>query len=268
MSEPNPRFWELALAVFDHLPRQGPGNRASAGRALAMCGALPDAPAIVDLGCGVGASTLHLAEFVPGASIVAIDMHPPSIERLQKVVVERGLGDRVRPVVGDMARPDLPPASADLVWSEGALYIVGLSVALPVCHGLLRPGGYLAFTEAVWRKADPPSGVRAIFDQDCPHMGRAEDVVPVIRGAGFELVGHFPLPDEAWWDDFYTPMEARIAELRTDHAGDDEALAILDELAQEPEMHRRHAAYYGYEFYVARRPFEAAEPRTAARSAT
>ena len=28
--------------------------------------------------------------------------------------------------------------------------------------------------------------------------------------SGFSLVGHFSLPDEAWWDDFYTPMEHRI----------------------------------------------------------
>lgn len=63
-------------------------------------------------------------------------------------------------------------------------------------------------------------------------MGRAADVVPVIRDAGFELVGHFTLQDEAWWDDFYTPMELRIAELRTGHAGDDDAPAIHDELAK------------------------------------
>lgn len=254
MNEHGSRFWELFLAVFEPLPRQGPGNRASAARALALCRDLPEAPAIVDLGCGVGGPTLQLAELVPDGSIVAIDRHEPSIERLRSAVAARGLEQRVHAVVGDMARPELAPGSVDLVWSEGALYILGLRDALRVCRDLLRPGGYLAFTEAVWRKADPPPEVRAIFDEDCPDMGRAVDVVPVIRDGGFELGGHFTLPDEAWWDDFYTPMEARIAELRSEHAGDDEALGILDELAAEPETHRRCAAYYGYEFFVARRP--------------
>jgi hypothetical protein len=60
------------------------------------------------------------------------------------------------------------------------------------------------------------------------------------------------LPDEAWWDDFYAPMERRIETLRSTYAGDIEALAALDEVAQEPEMHRRHSAYYAYEFFVAR----------------
>ena len=253
MSDHGPRFWALFFAVFDALPRQGPGNRASAARALAFCHDLPSAPAIVDLGCGGGGPTLQLAELVPDASIVALDRHAPSIERLRSAIAARGLEDRVRAVEGDMARPDLPSGRFDLVWSEGALYSVGLPVALRVCRDLLRPGGYLAFTEAVWRKADPPQEVRALFAEDCPDMGRAADVVPIVRDGGFDLVGHFTLLDEVWWDDFYTPMEARIAELRREHADDDEALAILDELAAEPELHRRHAAYYGYEFFVARR---------------
>ncbi|MBT8496189.1 MAG: class I SAM-dependent methyltransferase, partial [Deltaproteobacteria bacterium] len=74
-----------------------------------------------------------------------------------------------------------------------------------------------------------------------------------IERAGLELVDHFTLPDEAWWDDFYGPMEARIDELRTTHEGDDEALAILDELAGEPKMHRQCAGFYGYQFFVAQR---------------
>lgn len=62
------------------------------------------------------------------------------------------------------------------------------------------------------------------------------------------------MPEEAWWDDFYTPMEARIRELRAHYGGDAEAVGILDQLAREPELHRAHAEYYAYEFFVARRP--------------
>ena len=42
---------------------------------------------------------------------------------------------------------------------------------------------------------------------------------------------------------------------RTDVAklNDAEALAILDQLAQEPRMHRRYCDYYAYVFFVARR---------------
>jgi hypothetical protein len=87
-----------------------------------------------------------------------------------------------------------------------------------------------------------------------------EDDIAAIRECGFELVGHFTLPDEAWWDDFYTPMENRIAELRGKYAGDVDASAILDQLAEEPEMHRRHSDFYAYEFFVAHRSFEQSHP--------
>ena len=64
----------------------------------------------------------------------------------------------------------------------------------------------------------------------------------------------------AWWDDFYTPMETRIAELRGRYADDAEAVAVLDQLAEEPEMHRRHSDFYAYEFFVARRPHPSSAP--------
>lgn len=253
MSTPTPRFWELFFELYEGLPRQGPGNRACAGKALGLCRDLPHAPAVLDLGCGVGGQTLHLAELTHG-TIVAIDSHAPSIERLRATVAERRLADRVRPRTGDMAHPGLPPGSFDLIWSEGALYNLGIEKALRICHGLLRPGGYLAFTDAVWRTENPAPEVKASFDLDYPAMGRVPDVLAAIGRTGFSLVGHFTLPDEAWWDDFYTPMERRIEALRAAHAGDAEARGILDQLAREPELHRRHGDAYAYEFFVVRRP--------------
>jgi len=247
-----PRFWEIFFELYESLPRQGPGNRACAARALALCRDLPPAPAVLDLGCGVGGQTFHLAELTSG-TIVTVDSHVPSIERLRATVTELGLAERIRPLVGDMAEPRLPPASFDLVWSEGALYNIGIENALRVCHKLLRPGGCLAFTDAVWRKENPPPKVKASFDLDYPTMGRVPDVLTAIESCGFSLIGHFTLPDEAWWDDFYTPMQSRIKELRGKYADNDEALAVLDQLAQEPEMHKRHSDCYAYEFFVVRR---------------
>jgi SAM-dependent methyltransferase len=252
MTEPTARFWEVFFEVFEPLPRQGPGNRASAAKALALCRDLPPSPAVIDLGCGVGGQTLHLAELTPG-TIVAVDNHAPSIERLRATVAEHGLSQRVSPVVGNLSNLEQPPASFDLVWSEGALYNIGIESALRVCHSLLRPGGYLAFTDAVWCKENPPPEVKASFEDDYPTMGRVPDVLAAIKRCDLSFIGHFTLPDEAWWDDFYTPMRHRIEELRSSYADDDEALAVLDQLAQEPETHQRYSDYYAYEFFVTRR---------------
>ncbi|TVR69902.1 MAG: class I SAM-dependent methyltransferase [Marinilabiliales bacterium] len=252
MTELSPRFWEVFFEVYENLPRQGPGNRSCAARALDYCRDLPEFPTILDLGCGVGGQTIQLAEMMSG-SIVAVDNHAPSIERLRTAITRNGLSQRISAIVGDIANMDLAPGSFDLIWSEGALYSIGLGNALRVCHGLLRHGGYLAFTDAVWRKENPPPEVKASFDLDYPTMGWLEDDVALLHDCGFDIIGHFTLPDEAWWDDFYTPMEVRIDELRSRYAGDPEASAILDQLAEEPVIHRRYSEFYAYEFFVASR---------------
>ena len=251
MTEPTSRFWEIFFEVYESLPRQGPGDRACTARALGLCRDLPRSPVVLDLGCGVGGQTLHLAELTSG-SIIAIDSHAPSIERLRATVAERGLAHRIRPLVGDIARPDQAFESFDLIWSEGALYNIGIENALRIYRGLLRPHGYLAFTDAVWCQENPPPEVKASFD-DYPTMGRVSDVLAAIEKNGFSLAGHFTLPDEAWWNDFYTPMKRRIEELRGKYTDDADAVTALEQIAREPEMHRRHSDYYAYEFFVVRR---------------
>jgi hypothetical protein len=77
--------------------------------------------------------------------------------------------------------------------------------------------------------------------------------VAEIKSAGFSIVDHFTLPDEAWWGDLYTPMQHRIKELRGRYADDDEALVVLEQLAQEPRMHQQYSNFYAYAFFVARR---------------
>lgn len=246
------RFWPIFFEVYEALPRQGPGDRASAERALSLC-ALPPSPRVLDLGCGVGAQTLYLAELTAG-TILAIDSHAPSIERLQRTLASRELLHRVEALVGDMTECPVEPGHVDLIWSEGALYNLGLERALRLCHRLLRPGGHLVFTDAVWLQPDPPAEVARTFELDYPTMGTIADDLALIAKTDFELLGHFTLPDEAWWTDFYTPMERRIDALRTHYAGDAEANAILDQLATEPALHRLHSRFYAYEYFVARRP--------------
>ena len=252
MSEPSPRFFEIFLEIFGSLTRQGPGNRASAQKALYLCEDLPNVPEILDLGCGTGGQTFQLAELTQG-SVIAVDQHSVSIEKLSQKLVQLGLTNRIQAQVGDMAELNMAQSSFDLIWSEGALYNIGIPRALSICAGLLRKGGYLVFTDAVWCRANPPDAVKAIFESDYPTMGTVADLVSLIESSLFELLNHFPLPPEAWWDDFYTPMERIIEEFLGKYADDPEALEILKHLALEPVAHRKNSDYYNYEFFITRK---------------
>lgn len=51
---------------------------------------------VADVGCGVGFSTLLMAEAYPESRFVGFDFHQPSIEEARRHAEDHGLGDRVR----------------------------------------------------------------------------------------------------------------------------------------------------------------------------
>jgi SAM-dependent methyltransferase len=240
----------LFFDLFLPLPRQGPGDLPSMRRALALCGGLPPAPRVLDLGCGAGAQTVDLARET-GGTVLAVDALPELVRRVRERAAAAALSDRIEAREQDMATLE-DAEGFDLVWSEGALYNLGLPAALELCARLVKPGGHLAFTEAVYRTDAPHADVRAAF-ADYAGMGTVEDALRHIAVAPWDVRGHFLLPDAAWWTHFYGPMEERLAALRAEHAGDAEAQAVLDGLAAEPAMYRAHGHQYGYAFFVLRR---------------
>ena len=213
MDQPGPRFWEIFFEVYENLPRQGPGNRdlrRQSPWSLPRTSRIPRDPRLGVRRRWANPSTRRThVRFDRGNRQPCAEHRTAEGGHRSAWAFATCQRNRWR-----YGPPGAAAGSFDLIWSEGALYNIGLRNALRVCHGLLRPGGYLAFTDAVWRKEDPPPEVKAGFDLDYPTMGWLDDDVAAIRDCGFELVGHFTLPDEAWWDDFYTPMEKRIAELR------------------------------------------------------
>ena len=145
---------------------------------------------------------------------------------------------------------DLDPASFDVIWSEGAIYIIGFERGLCEWKPLLKTGGYLAVTELTWLKPDPPGEIKAYWNENYPGMKMVEENLAIIQAAGYRQVGHFILPDSSWWDDYYTPLEKRIVMLVEKFKDDDEAMALLRESQRESDLHKIYAEWYGYVFYV------------------
>ncbi|WP_029896360.1 SAM-dependent methyltransferase [Desulfohalovibrio reitneri] len=247
------RVSEFFRELHTGLPRQGPGDDASTRKALSMLEELPRECRAVDMGCGPGAQTLVLAQELEGA-VTAVDVHRPFLQELAERAERAGLSDRIDVVCGDMARPDLPRRSFDLVWSEGAAYVMGFGAALDLWKRLLKPGGYMALSELTWLSEEPPAEIRDYWEEAYPEMAHASDNLKSIRRAGMEPVGHFVLPSEAWWSGYYTPLETNLRTFKARHQEDPEALEAAQAVEEEIEQYRRFSSYYGYVFYLARLP--------------
>lgn len=230
------------------LPREGPGEGDSTLRALALCGALPAAPRVLDIACGPGAQSLDLAAALPDATIVALDAHAPFLAQLEARATAAGLAGRVTTRLGDMAALDFAPASFDLIWCEGAAYIMGVPAALAAWKPLLAPGGRLALTEAVWLRPDPPEEARRNWE-DYPAMGDVAATRTAFARAGYALLDDFVLPPSAWRA-YYGPIEARLELLES--SDDPAALAIRGEARAEIAAWRLYGDWFGYAFFVAR----------------
>ncbi len=68
MAEPTERMEKLFFEIVETLPRQGPGSHSSGKRALDLRAGLPPSPAVLDLGSGAGAQTIHFAELTTGSA--------------------------------------------------------------------------------------------------------------------------------------------------------------------------------------------------------
>jgi SAM-dependent methyltransferase len=247
----NPRVREFFFKVHSGLPREGPGNRASMARALVLCGQVSPNARVLDIACGPGRQTIDLAELMPGASFTAVDNHRPFVDEANRRFEAAGLTRRVTAVEGDMKALAFPPASFDLIWCEGAAYIMGgVEAALKTWRPLLKPGGRVALSEAIWLRADPPKKVRRFWAEDFTAITDIDGCRARVAEAGYRLLGDFVLPEEAWWDDYYRPMQARLEGLASTFEGDPVGQQVIDSCLEEIELYREFSAYYGYVFLV------------------
>jgi SAM-dependent methyltransferase len=245
------RMTTLYFEMFSGLPRQGPGDAASTRRALALVPGVGPDTRVLDLGCGTGLQTRVLAQSSP-ARFVAIDTHLPFIQELDRQARALGIGDRVDARVGDLQQLDFAPGSFELIWCEGAIYVIGFEAGLRAWRRLLVPGGHVAVTEVCWAKPDPPPECAAFWAREYPAIRDASALLAIIKDCGYETVGHFPLPPSSWWDDYYSPLQQNVTEFRLRHETEPDAQELADYVQREIDMWHAYAEFYRYEFFVMR----------------
>jgi cyclopropane fatty-acyl-phospholipid synthase-like methyltransferase len=252
------------------LPRLGPGDDASTLKALKeLYSTKPrlnndiasSMIRVLDIGCGNGPQTLQLAKHME-CEILAVDNHQPFLDELNRRAEAAGLSKQITSCLKDMGNLSRDDGLFDLIWSEGALNLMGFSEGvlnpngfrdgLELCHNLLTPNGFVAASELCWFRPDPPSECREFWREAYPFMTTVEANLQVIENCGFEVIGHFTLPESAWWDQYCHPLEDSLRSFRERYAEDQEKLDFIESIQMEIDIYQKHSSYYGSAFFLMR----------------
>ncbi|NJP07312.1 MAG: class I SAM-dependent methyltransferase [Chloroflexaceae bacterium] len=242
---------DVLYAIYDGIPRQGPGSNAATRQAWSLLPDVPPSPGILDIGCGSGIQTLELAR-LSGGRIIALDNHQPYLDALQQRAASEQLAAHIETLNCSMDAMEFAPGSFDIIWSEGAIYIIGFERGLSVCQPLLKPGGFLVVSHITWLTADRSPELAQFWHDEGVTICTAAENVQRIEQAGYHCLAHFPLPQAAWWDEFYHLIEQKLPALRQTYRDDPERLAVVHNQQHEIDLYRMYADQYGYVFYVMR----------------
>jgi 2-polyprenyl-3-methyl-5-hydroxy-6-metoxy-1,4-benzoquinol methylase len=118
---------------------------------------------IADVGCGLGASTILMAQAYPNSTIIGFDFHPQSIELARHRAAEAGVGGRVRFEVA--TAKEYPGKDYDFVTFFDCLHDMGdPKGAAAHVRETLKPNG-------TWMIVEPFAGDRV--EENLNPVGRA-----------------------------------------------------------------------------------------------
>jgi SAM-dependent methyltransferase len=149
---------------------------------------------VLDIGCGAGQTLLQIAELVgPGGRVIGVDVAPLLLEIAGQRTVMRS---QVRLIQADAQSLDLPPASADAVFSRfGVMGLLDPIAAFANFHRILKPSGRLAFS--CWRSLQDneldrfplsAAGVSLPVDETPFSFADPDHTHRILKSAGFEQI--------------------------------------------------------------------------------
>jgi len=241
-------FDEIFFEIHKDLSRESPGRDKYTKKAFEMIPPIKN-PKILDIGCGPGVSTVLLAKLSYG-EVIGLDTHQPYLDELERRAKEAKLNQKVKTLNCSMMNMDFPPESFDIIWSEGSIYIIGFENGVSEWKQLLKPRGFLAIHEMLWLRDDPPSEIKNYWKKYYPGIKTIKQNLEIISNSDYKLFGHFPLPDDAWWEGYYQPLEKRINMLKKKYVNDVKAIETLKAEQKEIEIYKKYKKWYGSAFFI------------------
>jgi ubiquinone/menaquinone biosynthesis C-methylase UbiE len=185
-------------------------------------------PRILDIGCGSGVPTIELAE-LSGGEVTGIDIDQSCIDEFNRKIKEENLTNRVKALNLSLSEMKFPDETFDIVWSEGVVGNIEFETSLKKWRRLLKQDGYLVIHYQVSRVAD---------------------ALPRMPQLGYRLEDTLPLPEDAWWTEFYKPLEEKMDTLLHKYRNNAAALKLLSQYKTEMTMVIKNPSSFSCAFYI------------------
>ncbi|MBN2828563.1 MAG: SAM-dependent methyltransferase, partial [Tissierellales bacterium] len=141
----------------------------------------------------------------------------------------------------------------DLIWSEGAIYNIGFERGLREWRRYLKPGGYLAVTEASWFTEERPDEIDRFWKDAYPGIDTIPAKVAQLQQAGYVPVATFILPENCWTDHFFALQVPAQEAFLEKYAGNKTVEDFIASERHEVQLYEAYKAYYGYVFYIGKK---------------
>jgi hypothetical protein len=142
----------------------------------------------------------------------------------------------------------------DLIWSEGAIFIVGFEKGLALWRKFCRKGGYIVVSNAALFEDTAPEEVLRFWEDAGDPLDTEAEMREQVRRAGLRLVTTFRLPEAGWLEYYFKPLIARVTELEKTHGSAPACAPLLAFCRHEAEMYAKYKRYYGYTFFIMQNP--------------
>jgi cyclopropane fatty-acyl-phospholipid synthase-like methyltransferase len=244
---------ELLIDFHKDAKRQGPGSASDTLKALNLIDISKNKNLkIADIGCGSGAQTVTLAQNIDG-QITAVDLFPELLRKVDIKTQEKGLTDKIITLKKSMDDLDFDREEFDIIWSEGAIYIMGFKAGIKNWKEFLKPGGYLAVSEITWITGSRPEEIEKYWNNEYPEIDTASNKIEILEKNGFSPVGYFILPQSSWIDNYYKPIEDRFDDFLTKHNNSQNARKLVENEKEEIRIYKKYKEYFSYGFYIAKK---------------
>jgi ubiquinone/menaquinone biosynthesis C-methylase UbiE len=244
--------FDLICEYFSTFERQGPGSPEVTLKALSFIDNLTAESRIADIGCGTGGQTMVLAQNTPG-QITGVDLFPAFIDLFNSNARNLNLQHRVNGITGTMENLPFREEEFDLIWSEGAIYNIGFERGLNEWRKFLKPGGFIAVSEASWFTEERPDEIHEFWMDAYAEIDTIPNKISQLQKAGYVPVATFILPENCWRENFYIPQVPAQKAFLKKHAGNKTAEELVANQRGEAELYAKYKSYYGYAFYIGKK---------------